>query len=188
VGAMPLIQPKTESNRFTVSLKKFFKGMSKNHFFQITVSLTKQLPVATEVIVYEQDTALVLTAPTDINYPLESNKQLLNQAITQPELIPGSVLVRNQFPLQFFAIVHDLNQEPTWQEQWIVMALQTILRESERRQLHSIAMPLLGTVYGSLTTTRFFDLFHSVIASSAPTTLREIQFYYLSKNISMPLS
>lgn len=181
---MPLIQPKTESNRFTLSLKMFFKGMNKNHFFQITVSLTKQLPVTTEAIVYEQDTALVLTAPTDIKYPLESNKQLLNQAITQPELIPGSVLVRNQFPLQFFAIVHDLNQEPTWQEQWIVMALQTILRESEYRQLHSVAMPLLGTVYGSLTTTRFFELFRSVMASSAPTDLRQIQFYHLSKNIS----
>ncbi|BAP55729.1 hypothetical protein THII_1432 [Thioploca ingrica] len=162
----------------------FFKGMNKNRFFQITVSLTKQLPVDTQAIVYEQDTTLILTAPTDIKYPVESNEQLLNQAITRSELIPGSVLVRNQFPWQFFAIVHDLNQEPTWQEQWIVMALQTILHESERRQLRSMAMPLLGTVHGSLTTTRFFELFRSVIASSVPTDLRQIQFYHLSKNIS----
>jgi len=161
-----------------------FKGMNKNRFFQMTISLTKQWPVATEAIVYEQDTALVLTAPADINYPLESNKQLLNQAITQPELIPGSVLVRNQLPWQFFAIVHDLNQEPSWQEQWIVMALHNILRESEHRQLYSIAMPLLGKVYGSLTTTRFFELFRSVIVSSTLTNLRQIQFYHLSRNIS----
>lgn len=158
--------------------------MNKNRFFQITVSLTKQLRVSTQAIVYEQDTALVLTAPADIKYSVESNNQLLNQAITQPELIPGSVLVRNQFPWQFLAIVHDLNQEPTWREQWIVTALQTILRESEHRQLHSIAMPLLGTVHGSLTTTRFFELFRAVIALSALTNLRQIQFYHLSRNIS----
>ena len=130
--------------------------------------------VEIEAYVYEQDTALVLGPTYKVEYPSESIEQLIEQALETPPLIPGSVLVRGQYPFQLLAIIHDLDHEPTWQEEWIVTALHSILRQSEMHQLQSIAMPLLGTVHGSLQKERFWVLLRSVIEQASPVYLKQI--------------
>jgi len=81
---------------------------------------------------------------------------------TRPQT-PGSVLVKGKRPLRLLAIVHDLNQDPSWREEWIANALDRILAEAETRRLRSIALPFLGTLHGSLEKQRFVVLLRDAL-------------------------
>ncbi len=129
---------------------------------QIITSPQSRPPFQVDAWVYEQDTALVLGTADEIKYPSESAEQLIEQAVEMSPLIPGSVLVRGYCPLELLAIVHDLDQEPSWREEWIVKALHGIMQASEQHHCEAIAMPLLGTLHGALKIPRFFELLFSV--------------------------
>ena len=72
-------------------------------------------------------------------------------------------MVYEDFPLRFLAVVHDLDQEPSWREGWIERALEEVFREAERRTLQKIALPFLGTKHGSLEKERFMILFREFL-------------------------
>ncbi|MBW2408446.1 MAG: hypothetical protein JRF72_01515, partial [Deltaproteobacteria bacterium] len=80
----------------------------------------------------------------------------------EPEPV-GSVVVKKGNPLRFLAIVHDVNQEPTWREEWVVTALKQVFREGEKRQISSMGLPLLGTQHGRLDKLRFAALLAEVL-------------------------
>ena len=80
----------------------------------------------------------------------------------EPEPV-GSVVVRKGHPLRFLAIVHDVNQEPTWKEEWIVTALKHVFQESEKRKISAMGLPLLGTKHGRLDKLRFVVLLAEVL-------------------------
>ena len=60
------------------------------------------------------------------------------------------VLVKKAEPLQFLAIVHDIDREPTWREDWIASAINGVIEEAEWRRLESVAVPLIGTRHGNV--------------------------------------
>ena len=72
---------------------------------------------------------------------------------SRPE--PGTVIARGSNPIHFLAVVHDLDQTPTVREEWVAKALEQIIREVNARDIRSLAVPLLGGVHGSLSTTQF---------------------------------
>jgi hypothetical protein len=84
------------------------------------------------------------------------------------------VLVKGTSPLQLLAVVHDLNQEPSWKEEWVGKALEEIFRETEERKLHSLALPFLGTRHGSLGKERFLVLLRSLLERIATHSLKRI--------------
>lgn len=92
---------------------------------------------------------------------------------TQPEP-PGSILVKGKYPFRFLAIVHDLNREPSWKEEWISSAINKIFLETERRRLKSIALPLLGNLYGSLDQKRFIELLRMALLEFSPANLERL--------------
>ncbi len=49
-------------------------------------------------------------------------------------------------PVKLLAVVHDLNQDPSWKEEWVVKALEGIFREIEQRKLQSLALRFLELV------------------------------------------
>jgi len=99
--------------------------------------------------------------------------QIMTNVInTRPEK-PGTVIVRGKHPLLLLAIVHDFNQEPSWTEKWIVSALNEIFRVAENQNLTSIAIPLLGTLHGSLKKQHFI-----VLLSRA---LKRVSFSHLKR-------
>ncbi len=115
-------------------------------------------PPHVQALVYEQDTALVLQPPHLLSYPTESTNELIQQALHTPPHLPGTVVVKSGHPLHIHAVIHDMDSEPTWQSQWITQALLNILQTVEQRELHSLAMPLLGTTHGNLPADQFFQL------------------------------
>ncbi len=141
---------------------------------QIFVGPEKMSPYPVDAVVAEEDTFLVLSADPELSESNESPIRVLTEALeTRPET-PGSVLVRDGHPLQLLAIVHDLDQEPSWKEEWIVSALEGIFRETEKRKLRSIALPLLGTLHGSLEKKRFIALLHESLERKTPGHLERL--------------
>ena len=124
-------------------------------------------PFPVDAVALEEDTFLVMSADPKVRDPQKSLMRIMTEVIeTRPE-IPGSVLVRGERPLRFLAIVHDLNEEPTWREEWIESTLDKIFHEAENRRLRSIALPLLGTIHGSLEKERFVVLLQRALKRNA---------------------
>jgi hypothetical protein len=125
-------------------------------------------------VAFEEDTFLVLSADRRVRDPREPLVRLMTRVIeTRPET-PGTVLVKGKRPLRLLAIVHDLNQDPSWREEWIVSALDGIFQEAESRRLQSIALPFLGTLHGSLEKERFIELLRSALERMSPNHLKRL--------------
>jgi O-acetyl-ADP-ribose deacetylase (regulator of RNase III) len=117
-----------------------------------------------DAVAYEQDTELILRQDLEFADPGGSAADWARQAIVARAFTPGSVVVRETRPLQLFAIVHDLEREPTWQEAWIDTALAGILSVVEERRVRSLALPLLGTGHGRIGIARAAELLAARLA------------------------
>ena len=147
-------------------LKVIKGGLTDETFLgslRIVAAPTKAPPFDVDAFAFEEDTFLVLSADTQVRDPKVPLTRIMTRLIdTQPE-IPGTVLVKGRRPLRFLAIVHDLNQEPSWKEEWIMHALYRVFQAAESRRLQSVALQMLGTVHGSLEKRRFAFLLRSAI-------------------------
>lgn len=120
-------------------------------------------PFKVDAIAFEEDTWLMMSADPEIAEPPEHPIRLMTDLIeAQPQPV-GSVVVKGKNPLQFLAIVHDVNQDPTWREEWVERSLENIFKESEQRMLQAIGLPLLGTKHGRLEKKRFISLLSRVL-------------------------
>lgn len=129
-------------------------------------------PQDVDARVYEQDTELILRQDLEIEDPGKSAAALVKEAIVARGYKLGSVVVREAEPLQLFAIVHDLDKEPSWQESWIRAALAAVMHVVAERRLASLALPLLGTVHGRLGVGRAAELLAERLAEPPPSLER----------------
>jgi hypothetical protein len=142
--------------------------------YAIIAAPTTKPPFPVDAVVKEEDTFLVLSAEAQVRKPEGSLLEIMTNVIeTSPE-IPGTVLIREKTPLCLLAIVHDLNQDPSWKEAWIKSALNRIFQVSERRKLQSIALPLLGTHHGRLDKERSVEMLRHVLKKISPSYLQRI--------------
>jgi len=141
---------------------------------QIIATPENKPPFRVDAVAAEEDTFLVLSAPPIVREPDEHPVRLMTRLIEMVPETPGTVLVKGKSPLRLLAIVHDLNQEPSWREEWVAKALQEIFREAEERNLRSIALPLLGTLHGSMKKERFAALLKSALEGRTPGHLERI--------------
>lgn len=131
-------------------------------------------PFDVDAIVFEEDTWLVLSADPKACEPEEHPIRLMTELIeAQPEPV-GSVLIKGRNPTRFLAIVHDVDQDPTWREEWVESALKEILRLAEHRSLRSVKLPLLGTLHGRLEKQRFVVLLGRALAQATFNHLKSL--------------
>ena len=131
-------------------------------------------PFDVEAVAYEEDTWLIMSADPKVCEPEEHPIRLMTDLINTEPIPVGSVLVKGRSPLRFLAVVHDVDQEPTWKESWIEKALQGIFKEAEDRQLKSLAVPMLGTRHGRLQPTRFIYLLDRALKKSKTKHLQRL--------------
>ncbi len=140
------------------------------HIGMVSIQIGPQQrpPFQVSAIVVEQDTAMVLDDDTTITSPLDSLERLREEVerFREPEL--GSVVIQRGKPRKLYAIIHDLEQDPTWREEWIISAICTLFNEAERLHLTDLAMPLLGTRFGKLSPQRFIELLCNHLQRSPP--------------------
>ncbi|MDZ7829691.1 MAG: hypothetical protein U5K33_09475 [Halofilum sp. (in: g-proteobacteria)] len=109
-------------------------------------------------VVREEDVQLILTAAANPSPPTQSLDELERAALNAPSRSPGSVVVRPGRPMILLAVIHDLDREPSWREDWILAATVAALRAARWRGLMHLSMPLLGTVHGRLDPWRAAEL------------------------------
>lgn len=130
---------------------------------RVVAAPEKSRPFDVDAIVCEEDTWLVMSADPEIYIPEIHPIRLMTEIIEAKPEIPGRILIRQGTPIKFLAIVHDFNTEPTWKEEWIDKALKEIFRESEKRKMKAVGIPLLCTRHGRLEVDRFLSLIADVI-------------------------
>jgi hypothetical protein len=123
-------------------------------------------PFVVDAVAAEEDTYLVLSADPEIQETHENPERLMAEVLETAPAEPASVIVKGEKPFWLLAVVHDLNREPSWKEEWIASALDRIFREAESRKLRSIALPMLGTLHGSLEKQRFLVLLREALERS----------------------
>ena len=129
-------------------------------------------PNPVDAIVFEEDTFLVMSAdPTPKDPKVPMVRVMTSLIETQPR-VPGTVLLQGRSPLRMLAIVHDFNQDPSWKEEWIENALRGVFQQMEKLGLQSLALPLLGTVYGTLDKRRFIELLVRALQGTGHNALR----------------
>ena len=158
---------------------KLIKGsyplMMSNGAIDIIAAPENLCNVAVDAVAFEEDTYLVLSADRKVRDPqMPLMKIMTNLIETRPET-PGSVLVKGKNPTRLLAIVHDLNQDPTWREEWIKSALDGILQKADSLKFQSVAIPFLGTLHGSLEKQRFVELFSDALKGISPKFLKHIR-------------
>jgi len=103
-------------------------------------------------IVEEQDTSLALSEFRELHDPGELPVWYLgHKAASDPAKKLGSVVVRACRPFIFQAIIHELDEDPTWCEEWISEALDNIFSLVSEKQVTSLCIPALGHVHGRMT-------------------------------------
>ncbi|MGD2216178.1 MAG: hypothetical protein PVJ64_05455 [Gemmatimonadales bacterium] len=127
-----------------------------------------------EAQVVEDDTHLVLGSDPRPRETHEEPGQLLENARASIGPAPGTLVVRGERPVRFHAIVHDLDEEPSWREEWVASALREVFREAKARGIRSISLPLLGSVHGSLAPGRFAELLSDALAEKGLEKLDEV--------------
>ena len=115
-------------------------------------------PFSVEAIAFEEDTFLVMSADPTVRDPKIPLIRIMTDLIETRPRVPGTVLVQGDSPVRLLAIIHDFNDDPSWKEEWIEKAFQGIFEVAERLRLRSLALPLIGTVYGSLEKKRSVQL------------------------------
>ena len=130
-------------------------------------------PFEVDARAFEEDTFLIMSADPKVCEPEEHPIRLMTELIEcKPETV-GSVVVKGQKPLRFLAIVHDVNQDPTWKPEWIESALKEIFCKAEQHKLQSVGIPLLGTLHGKLEENHFVELLAQALRCTA--------FFYLKR-------
>jgi len=112
----------------------------------ISGSPHEEPPFEVEAVVIEQDRFLVMTPPQSIIVrPQERMDQLITAALNIRPYDIGTVLIQDTHPLTLLAVIHDLDNEPSWHDQGIIKTLTAIISVCEQRSLHALAVPLFGT-------------------------------------------
>ena len=131
-------------------------------------------PFPVQATTREEDTFLIMSPAAENTcaecHPIRLMAELEHFA---PETV-GTVLVRKTRPVQFLAVVHDVNQEPACREDWVEQAIRKVFREADRLNLSALAMPLLATRHGRLPLHSFARLFGRAMQNVPLTTLERI--------------
>lgn len=157
---------------------RLIPGMDRNRarFGGIVIAAEpyRRPPFQVDAVVAEEDSFMVLSAGPQFHEPADHPVRILTAAFTARPVQPGSVVVKSGFPVMIYAVVHDLDHEPTWKEEWVAAAYRAIMREAARCGFQAIALPLLGTVHGTLLPRRSALLLRRVLDKNVPEGLKRL--------------
>lgn len=146
------------------------------HKVEIYIVFENQQPFSTQIQVVEQDNSLVLEADNEIRDPGMDKPAwyLANTLEQQPLCKMGEVIVKPGHPETLWAIIHDLDLNPTWRREWIETAVESLLTFCEEHAIYSIALPILGAQFGRFETTDFIQLLLRALNKNHPSHLKRI--------------
>ena len=156
------------------NLKLLYGGKTKHvpiNGVKVSVAPVTLHPLPVDVKVFEEDTRLILTVDPVMRYSEEHPVRLMTDVLDDKANPPGTVVVNNN---SWYAVVHDLDAEPSCRRQWVAGAYSEILRQAEERQVERIGLPLLGSVHGNMKAAASLDLLLDAMRSGRRRELRFI--------------
>ncbi|MEE4376996.1 MAG: hypothetical protein V2J55_05710 [Candidatus Competibacteraceae bacterium] len=138
---------------------------------QLVARPAEHPPFATEAVVLEEDTYLVLSAEAVVRQTDEHPIRLMTALFDQQPLEPGCVVVRGN---RLLAVIHDLDRDPTCCEQWVSQALQACLKQADQLGVRSLTLPLLGSVHGRIPYSRCLVLIVEAVEEATFHALRRV--------------
>ena len=160
----------TSRTRLTV-----LEGGRDKHVFvngvtvQVSSDALPSLPI--DVRVFEEDTFLVLTVDPVMRHKEEHPIRLMTRVAESKPNKPGSVVINNT---SWYAVVHDVDRDPTWNEEWIRKAYKQVLLLAEIKKVRRIGLPLLGSVHGKFPPGQSLAMLYESIDSSPFQFLQNI--------------
>ena len=140
---------------------------------EIAIAPAEYVPVEIDAIVEEQDTQLLMSVDAEIQYPEEDFDTLIKEMAKGKARAPGQIIVKRGNPIRFQAIIHDIYQKPSWKVEWIAFALKQLVEKIEVFDVKTLAMPLLGTVYGNMDEEESIKLLCSMLATDKSICLNK---------------
>ncbi|MHB8810593.1 MAG: hypothetical protein ACYC9M_11340 [Desulfobulbaceae bacterium] len=131
-------------------LKLLFGGKAKHvtiNGVKVSVAPNTLYPLPVDARVFEEDTHLVLTVDPVMRYTPEHPIRMLNILAKDRAKKPGTVVHNGA---SWYAVVHDLDLDPTSRREWVVRAYEEIFRLTEEDKVVRIGIPLLGSVHGNM--------------------------------------
>jgi len=129
------------------------------------------VPLPVDIQVFEEDTHLVLTVNPDRRYTEEHPIRLMTRIIETKPRKPGSIITNNT---TWYAIIHDLDAEPSCQQKWIEDAYHTVLNLGETKRVQKLGLPLLGSVHGNFPPEQSLKILIQIIKSLTFQHLKKI--------------
>ena len=137
----------------------------------LTIIQNSSSPLPVDVRVFEEDTHLVLTNDGVIRYTEEHPIRLMTEIMETKPKKTGSIITNNA---RWYAIVHDLDAEPSWRLQWIKDAYLATLKLGETKRVQKLGLPLLGSIHGDLPAEQSLTLLIQIIKSLTFQHLKNI--------------
>lgn len=141
---------------------------------RVHLTVPQVTPPHAGAVVFEQDTCGVLVSDGRVRATRQGYHSLVEQMVAQRSFRPGSVVVRGRRRLRLYAVVHDLEREPSWREAWVGAALDEVLRVVAERAIRSLVLPPLGAVHGRLEHARFVQLLRRAMLARPVPCMRDL--------------
>lgn len=124
---------------------------------ELSITVSREKPFAVSVFAYEENTSLILSTDARVQSLLDHLTRIMTALIEEPVFAPGTVLPRGGSPLRLFAVVHDLERDPSTCDEWISQALNGVLSFCRMHAVVSLGLDLLGAVHGKRSATSFIE-------------------------------
>ena len=131
-------------------------------------------PYDIDAMAFEEDTSLVLSADPKIRGSGEHPIRIMTALHDSKPFPVGTAIFRGARPYRFFAIVHDFDQEPSFQPGWVRDALRDLLAQCEEKSLGSLGLEPLGVLHGKLAMTEFKEMLANALAQTEGRYLKRI--------------
>ncbi|MDH3688237.1 MAG: hypothetical protein OEU36_01975 [Gammaproteobacteria bacterium] len=131
-------------------------------------------PFFVDAMTFEEDTSLVLSADTTVRDTGEHLVRIMTALYQEQSRPPGCVVVQRRHPYRFLAIVHDLEQQPSWREEWVVSALGEVFALCNTLHITALGLEPLGAKHGRLPLARFRELLNAALEAAPMGDLKKI--------------
>ena len=117
---------------------------------------SESLPYSAEVMVFEEDTNLILTADREIHYQEEHPIRLMTDIMNARKHRPGSLVVKDK---SWYAVVIDVNAETMCQPLSVSEAYINVFAHLNSKKIVSAGIHLLGLIHGKMPINQAVNLF-----------------------------
>jgi len=140
----------------------------------LSITVSHEQPFAVSVFACEEDTSLILSTDARVQFLEGHPIRVMTALIEDLVFAPGTVLPRRGSPVRLFAVVHDLEREPSTCDEWISQALNSVLLFCRKHAVVSLGLGPLGAVHGKRSTTSFIEALKRQLCTEPVPALRNV--------------